>query len=247
MAKAITIQGISKAYKGKRVVDELSFEVREGEIFGLLGPNGAGKSTTLSIIQGLKEKETGKVQVLGLDQDKQMGQIKQRMGVQLQSTSLMPDLTAIEQVQLFGRLYRINISRERAMELLERFELADKAQALPETMSGGQQQRLALAIAMVNEPEIIFLDEPTTGLDAQARRNLWEFIRHLQQDGRTVVLTTHYIEEAEALADRVGIINEGKLLALDRPDQLIRHYKQSNLEEVFIHLTGRSINGKKGE
>ncbi len=254
---AVEVEHLVKAYSEVRAVNGLTFSVHQGEIFGLLGPNGAGKSTTLGILQGLRRADSGRVIVLGLDISAHAPQIKRRIGVQLQRTSLLPDLTAIEQVELFARLYGRNISRASALKLLERVALAEKTKALPGKMSGGQQQRLALALALVNDPEIVFLDEPTAGLDPQARHNLWDLVRGLRDEGRTVVLTTHYIEEAEVLCHRVGIMDHGQLLALDTPGGLVNQLaghsaittaaswpvslRQPGLEDVFLGLTGRSF------
>jgi len=220
-SSAIQVENLIKTYLGVRAVDGVSFDVRAGEIFGLLGPNGAGKSTMLSMIQGLRRADEGRVVVLGLDIAEHASAIKRQVGVQLQRTSLLPDLTALQQIELFAQLYGRRLNRANALALLERVALADKANALPGKLSGGQQQRLALAIALVNDPEIVFLDEPTAGLDPQARHNLWDIVRGLRAEGRTVILTTHYIEEAEALCQRVGIMDHGKLLALDTPGALI--------------------------
>ncbi|HMA33348.1 MAG TPA: ABC transporter ATP-binding protein [Chloroflexia bacterium] len=217
----IEVEHLVKSYPGVKAVDGISFHVAEGEIFGLLGPNGAGKSTTLSIVEGVRRPDSGTVRVLGLDLPARAPAVKRRIGVQLQSTSLLPDLTAVEQIELFARLYGRTINRATALALLARVSLDEKASALPATLSGGQQQRLALALALVNDPEIIFLDEPTAGLDPQARHSLWDLVRGLCAEGRTVVLTTHYMEEAEALCHRIGIVDGGKLLALDTPGALI--------------------------
>jgi ABC-2 type transport system ATP-binding protein len=217
----IRVDNISKAFGSVEAVDALSFEVYRGEIFGLLGPNGAGKTTTLTIIEGLRSADAGSVGVLGMDISTDARAIKARIGVQLQSTSLLPDLAAIEQVMLFSRLYGKPFDLSEARSLLERFDLGEKARSRPGKLSGGQKKRLAIALALINDPEIILLDEPTTGLDPQSRRMLWGFIRDLQAQDRTIVLTTHYMEEAEALCDRVGIIDHGSLLALDTPMNLI--------------------------
>ncbi len=218
---AIRVDGISKAFGAVQAVDGLSFCVRRKEIFGLLGPNGAGKTTALSIIEGLRPADAGRVDVLGMDINKDAPAIKARIGVQLQTTSFLRDLAAVEQVVLFARLYGRPADRAHAGALLERFELGSKANARPRELSGGQRQRLAIALALVNDPEIVLLDEPTAGLDPQARRLLWAFVRDLRAQGRTIVITTHYMEEAEALCDRVGIIDHGRLLALDSPARLI--------------------------
>jgi ABC-2 type transport system ATP-binding protein len=217
----IRVDNISKAFGSVEAVDALSFEVYRGEIFGLLGPNGAGKTTTLTIIEGLRSADAGSVGVLGMDISTDARAIKARIGVQLQSTSLLPDLAAIEQVMLFSRLYGKPFDLSEARSLLECFDLGEKARSRPGKLSGGQKKRLAIALALINDPEIILLDEPTTGLDPQSRRMLWGFIRDLQAQDRTIVLTTHYMEEAEELCDRVGIIDHGSLLALDTPMNLI--------------------------
>ncbi len=217
----IQVEHLSKAYGEVKAVQDVTFNVRRGEIFGLLGPNGAGKTTTLSIIEGLRRADGGSVAVLQMDIDQDAPSIKQRIGVQLQSTSLLPDLTAVEQVELMAQLYGKPVSREGALSMLDQVGLADKANAFPGKLSGGQRQRLALALALVNDPELIFLDEPTTGLDPQSRRVLWEMIQELQAQGRTIILTTHYMEEAETLCHRVGIIDHGQLIALDTPAALI--------------------------
>ncbi len=264
---ALHVENLVKAYGSVRAVDGLTFTVHAGEIFGLLGPNGAGKTTTLSVLQGLRPPDSGTVTVLGQPFAPGAADLKRRLGVQLQRTSLLPDLTALQQVLLFARLYGRQLNRANALQLLERVSLADKARALPARLSGGQQQRLALALALVNDPEIVFLDEPTAGLDPQARHNLWDLVRGLKTEGRTLILTTHYIEEAQALADRVGILDHGRLLALDTPAALIArlngnghseaaasaepttpssvpaapHWRAPNLEDVFLELTGRAL------
>lgn len=219
--QVIRVEGLSKFYGDVAAVVGLSFNVRKGEIFGFLGPNGAGKTTTLNILESLRKADSGRVTVLGMDVNTSARSIKRRIGVQLQSTSLLPGLTVFEQVQLFARLYGCWPGRGEIVSLLQQVGLAEKTSALPDTLSGGQQQRLSLALALINRPEIVFLDEPTTGLDPQSRRVLWEIIRELRNRGKTVVLTTHYMEEAEALCDRVGIIDCGKLVALDTPGALI--------------------------
>jgi ABC-2 type transport system ATP-binding protein len=217
----IQVENLSKSYGDVKAVAGISFSVGQGEIFGFLGPNGAGKTTTLSILEGLRKADGGRVTVLGMDVNTAAVQIKQRIGVQLQNTSLLPDLTVVEQVKLFATLYGRPLSHNDCLDLLEWVGLVEKASALPGKLSGGQQQRLALVLALINEPEIVFLDEPTSGLDPQSRRALWTLIRECRERGRTVVLTTHYMEEAEALCHRVGIIDHGKLVALDTPGALI--------------------------
>ncbi len=245
----VEVHGLRKVYPGGVcAVDDLSFQVMDGEIFGLLGPNGAGKTTTLSILEGLLPPDAGRVRVLGMELPAQAPEIRRRIGVQLQRTSLIPDLTVREQIDLFAHLYNMPAPRAIAEALLERLGLREKARALPAALSGGEQQRLALALALVNDPRIVFLDEPTAGLDPQARRALWRLIRELQAQGRTVVITTHYMEEAERLCDRVAIIDHGRLLALGAPDALVAqlpstHSLRPSLEDLFIHLTGEEIRG----
>lgn len=217
----VWVENLSKSYSKVKAVHELSFQVNKGEIFGFLGPNGAGKTTTLSILEGLQKADGGQVYVFGMDINKYAQAVKRRIGVQLQSTSLLPDLTVFEQVHLFATLYGCQPGSVEIMALLQQVGLDEKADALPDHLSGGQQQRLALALALVNHPEVIFLDEPTTGLDPQSRRVLWGLIRGLRDQGKTIVLTTHYMNEAETLCDRVGIIDFGQLVAIDTPNALI--------------------------
>jgi ABC-2 type transport system ATP-binding protein len=217
----IEVKDLVKRYPGVVAVDGVTFDVYQGEIFGLLGPNGAGKTTTLSCIQGLIQADGGHIRVMGVDPVREPRQAKQKIGVQLQATSLLPELNVTEQLELFSELYGHKPLPEETAALMERVSLSEKAVALPATMSGGQQQRLALALALVGKPEIIILDEPTAGLDPQARYRTWELVRELRDDGRSVLLTSHYMEEAEALCDRVGIIDHGKLLALASPAALI--------------------------
>jgi ABC-2 type transport system ATP-binding protein len=217
----IRVENLSKSYGNVSAVVDLSFSVEKGEIFGFLGPNGAGKTTTLSILEGLRKSDAGQVTVLGMDVNTSAKSIKRRIGVQLQSTSLLPNLTVSEQVRLFARLYGCQPGHSEIMLLLQQVGLTQKTSVLPGNLSGGQQQRLSLALALINQPEIVFLDEPTTGLDPQSRRVLWEIVGELRNQGKTIVLTTHYMEEAEALCDRVGIIDRGRLVALDTPGALI--------------------------
>jgi len=245
----ISVQNLVKNYGNFEAVKGISFDVQEGEIFGLLGPNGAGKSTTLEIIETLREKTSGKVIVDGLDIDKDPNEIKKIIGVQLQTSGFYPVLNLIELIDLFAGLYN---RKANAMELLDRVNLRDKAKSKVKELSGGQKQRFSIATTMINDPRIIFLDEPTTGLDPQARRNLWELIRDIRKKGTTVILTTHYLDEAEYLCDRVAIVDSGKIVAMNTPDRLIdelvatgferpKEVKKANLEDVFIHLTGRTL------
>ena len=245
----ITVKDLVKNYGSFEAVKGISFEVNEGEIFGLLGPNGAGKSTTLEIIETLRPKTSGKIMVDGLDLDKSPQEIKKIIGVQLQSSGYYPGLNLLQLIELFSGLYNQDVD---PMELLEKVNLKDKAKAKVKELSGGQKQRFSVATTLINKPRIIFLDEPTTGLDPQARRSLWELVRNIRSSGTTVIITTHYMDEAEYLCDRVAIIDSGKIIALDTPDQLIdkliasgferpREMKLANLEDVFINLTGHSL------
>lgn len=248
-APIISVNNLVKNYGNFSAVQGISFEVFEGEIFGLLGPNGAGKSTTLEIIETLREKTSGNIIVDGIDLDKNPSGIKKIIGVQLQTSGYYPGLNLVELIKLFGGLYNKKVD---ALAFLDSVNLRDKAKAKFKELSGGQKQRFSVATTLINEPKIIFLDEPTTGLDPQARRNLWELIRSIRDKGTTVILTTHYMDEAEYLCDRVAIIESGKIVAIDSPDKLIddlvasgferpKEVKKANLEDVFIHLTGHTI------
>lgn len=245
----IVVKDLHKKYGEFHAVKGISFEVFEGEIFGLLGPNGAGKSTTLEIIETLRPKTSGQVFVDGINLDEQPNEIKKRIGVQLQASGYYPGLNLVELIHLFGGLYNEEVD---AMALLEKVNLKDKAKAKYKELSGGQKQRFSIATTLINHPKIIFLDEPTTGLDPQARRNLWDLILTIRSTGTTVIITTHYMDEAEILCDRVAIVDNGKIIALASPDKLIdnlvasgfekpKEVKQANLEDVFINLTGHSI------
>lgn len=247
--KIITVNNLVKNYGNFAAVKGISFDVFEGEIFGLLGPNGAGKSTTLEIIETLREKTSGEVIVDGFNLDKQPNEIKKIIGVQLQTSGYYPGLNLLQLIELFCGLYNRNVN---PMELLEMVNLKDKAKSQVKNLSGGQKQRFSVATTLINEPRIIFLDEPTTGLDPQARRSLWELIRNIRQRGTTVIITTHYMDEAEYLCDRVAIIDSGNIVALETPDKLIdnlvdtgferpKEVKKANLEDVFIALTGHSL------
>jgi ABC-2 type transport system ATP-binding protein len=219
---AIQVDNLTKRYGDYVAVDSISFQVEQGEAFGILGPNGAGKTTTLEMIEGLRKPDSGQVQVLGQPVWPDPRSIQSRIGVQLQSTSLFDRLTSRELLELFARFYNRSDGVERAQLVLEQVGLEGKADAYAGDMSGGQQQRLAIALALVHDPDVVFLDEPTTGLDPQARRNLWDVIRAIHGDGgKTVVLTTHYLEEAETLCDRVAIMDESHVIALDTPAGLI--------------------------
>ena len=247
--KIISVKDLVKNYGEFKAVKQISFDVFEGEIFGLLGPNGAGKSTTLEIMETLRTKTSGKVMVDGYDLDKDPDEIKKIIGVQLQTSGFYPNLTLVELVRLFAGLYNKVVD---PMELLQKVNLQDKAKNKAKELSGGQRQRFSIATTLINKPRIVFLDEPTTGLDPQARRNLWELIKDIRNQGTTVIITTHYMDEAEQLCDRIAILDQGKIIKLDSPDKMIdelvatgferpKMVKSANLEDVFIHLTGREM------
>ena len=245
----ISVKNLSKNYGDFAAVKGISFDVQKGEIFGLLGPNGAGKSTTLEIIETLRTKTSGEVVVDGFNLDKQPEEIKKIIGVQLQAAGYYPNLTLVELLSMFAGLYNKKITPS---DVLNSVNLRDKAKAKYKELSGGQKQRFSIAVTLINQPKIVFLDEPTTGLDPQARRNLWSLIRDIRQRGTTVIITTHYMDEAEILCDRVAIIDAGNIIALASPDQMIddlvasgferpKQVKEANLEDVFINLTGKNI------
>lgn len=245
----ISVNNLVKTYGNFTAVKGISFDVMEGEIFGLLGPNGAGKSTTLEIMETLRTKTSGSITVDGWDIDKDPGNIKKIIGVQLQSSGFYPSLTLLELIDLFSGLYNKKVD---AMALLAKVNLQDKAKAKTKELSGGQKQRFSIATTLINAPKIIFLDEPTTGLDPQARRNLWELIKEINHNGTTIIITTHYMDEAEQLCNRIAIMDEGQIIKLNTPDKMIdellatgfekpRPAKAANLEDVFIHLTGKQI------
>ncbi|MDN4185676.1 MAG: ATP-binding cassette domain-containing protein [Dehalococcoides mccartyi] len=222
------MQDLVKVYGPIRAVDGISFEVKKGEVFGMLGPNGAGKTTTTEIIEGLRDADSGSVTVMGMDVRKQREQIKQLIGIQLQAPALLPLLNVEEILKLFTSFYRNSLPVDK---LLEMVALTESRKVLSKNLSGGQQQRLSVAMAMVNNPEITFLDEPTTGLDPQARRGLWSVIEELRAQGKTVFLTTHYMDEAERLCDRIAVVDHGKIIALDTPKKLISsNFKESAIE-----------------
>jgi ABC-2 type transport system ATP-binding protein len=219
-AAAVEVRGLVKTYGTLRAVGGVSFTVAPGEFFGILGPNGAGKTTTLEIVEGVREADEGTVRLLGVPPWPRDPVLLGRIGVQLQASAFFDKLTAAEQLDTFGALY--GVPKRRTAELLELVGLTDKASTPEKKLSGGQRQRLSIACALMHDPEIVFLDEPTAALDPQARRNLWEVLRTIQQRGATVVYTTHYLDEAEALCDRVAIMDGGRILALDTPAALVR-------------------------
>lgn len=220
MGVGITAAGLTMTYGTVRAVDDVSFQVRPGEFFGILGPNGAGKTTTLEMIEGLRKPEAGTATIDGVEPWTRDRALLRRMGVQLQAASFFERLTAREQLESFRALY--GVPANRTEQMLEHVGLVDKADVRTEKLSGGQKQRLSIACALVHDPDVVFLDEPTAALDPQARRNLWDLLRSMNGSGRTVILTTHYMDEAEALCDRVAIIDAGKLLKLDTPAALVR-------------------------
>src|ERR1700678_3867835 len=218
----IQVSGIRKTYGRTVAVDEVSFEVNDGEIFGLIGPNGAGKTTTMECIEGIRKPDRGRISVLGLDPFRQVYKLQERIGVQLQQAQLQKRIKVWEAVDLWASLYRKkSIDGER---LLEQLGLVDKRDAWFMNLSGGQKQRLFIALALINDPEVVFLDELTTGLDPQARRAIWELVRGIRERGKTVFLTTHLLEEAERLCDRVAIIEHGRIIDIDKPANLVNRH-----------------------
>jgi ABC-2 type transport system ATP-binding protein len=246
----IDVKDLRKSYPGGlEAVKGVTFDVAKGEVFGILGPNGAGKTTTLEMMEGLRPITSGKALIDGIDVAKDPYAVKERIGIQLQSSAFFPNLTLVELLKLFNDLYSESSD---PMELLREVNLEEKAGAQAKELSGGQRQRFSIATTMVNKPAAIFLDEPTTGLDPQARRNLWSLIQQIQKKGTTVVLTTHYMDEAQILCRRVAIMDEGVIIALDTPKNLInqllrRGFKPkttvapATLEDVFIDLTGKEL------
>ncbi len=246
---AITVEGLTKKYGKTTVVKGVDFTVERGEVFGILGPNGAGKTTTLEMIEALRPIDGGEVVLEGINVAKHPNKVKEIIGVQLQSSGFYDNLTLRELLIMFAGLYNQSAHPD---ELLAEVNLEEKAKAQVKELSGGQKQRFSVASALVNKPKVLFLDEPTTGLDPQARRNLWELVQSIKKKGITVVMTTHYMEEAELLCDRIAIMDEGEIIALDTPDKLIKNLlkkgfkktkevKQADLEDVFIDLTGKDL------
>ncbi|HYA56841.1 MAG TPA: ABC transporter ATP-binding protein [Thermoplasmata archaeon] len=217
----IQVRHLRKIYGRLPAVDDVSFEVRAGEVFSLLGPNGAGKSTTVEILEGLRSRTGGDAEVLGVDPWTHFDQVKARIGVIPQDFHFFPKLTPREAIRLYARLFKTRADPD---ELLARVELTDKADDYYETLSGGQHQKVGVALSLVNDPEVCFLDEPTTGLDPRARRSIWTLIRRLRAEGRAVLLTTHYLEEAQQLSDRIGILNFGRIIVTGTPRAIISEY-----------------------
>lgn len=245
----LTVKDLVKRYGNKLVVDQVSFSVNQGEIFGILGPNGAGKTTTLEMIETLRPIDGGVVELDGIDVAKYPNKVRSLIGVQTQTSEFYDRVSLEEHLNLFARFYYSEVD---AADLLGKVQLTDKAKSYPDKLSGGQRQRFSIAMALVNRPKFLFLDEPTTGLDPQARRNLWDLIRDIQKQGITILLTTHYMEEAQMLCDRIAIMDEGKIVALDKPKKLIDNLlatgfkkpvevQQADLEDVFITLTGKAL------
>jgi ABC-2 type transport system ATP-binding protein len=283
MTAAVSLQQVHKVYNGVPVVNDLSLEIPSGEIFGLLGPNGAGKSTTIRMLTTLTRPTQGRIEVAGYDVVRQSAAVKQQIGVVLQQISVDADLTVWENMEFHGRMHHIpqNIRQKEIDRWLSYVELADRRDGLVKTLSGGMKRRLQIARALLHQPQILFLDEPTVGLDPQTRRRLWEIIRGLNQQGITILLTTHYMEEVEYLCDRIGIVESGKLIEIgtlselrqkhgkglvmkqdgdrwsyqffptlaqantyleQQPDKTGMMTRSSNLEDIFVELTGRNLN-----
>lgn len=245
----LKVSNLSKFYGGKPAVDKISFEVDKGEVFGILGPNGAGKTTTLEMMETLREIDSGTITIDGIDVAAHPTQIKKIIGVQPQTAAFHDKQTLQEIIELFAAAYGEKVD---PLAILDEVDLRSKARSYAEQLSGGQKQRLSIAAALVHNPKVFFMDEPTTGLDPQARRNLWDLTRLVQSKGVTVILTTHYMDEAELLCNRVAIMDKGKIIALDSPNHLIKQLlkkgftkkqpvEQANLEDVFIDLTGKAL------
>jgi ABC-2 type transport system ATP-binding protein len=248
----LEVKKLRKEYDGNRVVNDISFTVDTGEIFGILGPNGAGKTTTLEMIEALRPIDGGEAIIDGINVAEHPYDVRSIIGVQPQSPAFQDKTKLSELIELFAAAYGEKVN---AREFLADVNLQDKANSYVETLSGGQKQRFSIAAALVHNPKVFFMDEPTTGLDPQARRNLWDLVRHVQSRGISVILTTHYMDEAEQLCDRVAIMDNGNIIALDTPKALIKqllargfskkqHVEQANLEDVFIEMTGKHLGAK---
>ncbi len=246
----VTVENLTKRYDNVAVVDGISFEVKKGEIFGILGPNGAGKTTTLEMMETLREIDSGSVTIDGVDVSKEPYEIRGIIGVQPQTPGFQDKAKLTEIIRMFAAAYGEKVDPKK---LLDEVNLGEKANSYVETLSGGQKQRFSIITALVHSPKVFFLDEPTTGLDPQARRNLWDLIKNVQNRGISVIITTHYMDEAEILCDRVAIMDQGKIIKLDTPKKLIKdllktgfkkkqRVEQADLEDVFIDLTGKGLN-----
>jgi len=238
MEWAIEASGLEKSFRDVHAVRGLDLKVAKGEVFGLLGPNGAGKTTSLEMLEGLTKPDKGEIRVLGLDWKSHGQEIRSRIGVQFQSTQLDDRVKVREALALFGNYYE---KARPVADLLKLLQLEEKAESFQSKLSGGQRQRLALGLALVNDPELVFLDEPTTGLDPQARQSLWDIVRNLKKEGRTVLITTHYMDEAEALCDRVGIMDKGQILQLGTPRELIASLNQPSYAELEFQGAGPDV------
>lgn len=249
MQDIISVKNLVKKYGNFIAVNNISFSVKPGEIFGILGPNGAGKTTTLEIIETLKPLTSGEVLVDGINVKEHPWEVKRRIGVQLQTASFYPELSLVELLDMFAAMYDVKI---KPMEMLEKVDLVDKAKNYVKQLSGGQKQRFSIASTLINQPKVIFLDEPTTGLDPQARIHLWDMVKQIKKEGVTIVLTTHYMDEAEQLCDRLAIMDHGKIINIGTPKEFIKDLlatgfkketkpEPANLEDVFLHLTGRHL------
>lgn len=245
----VEVKDLKKRYGDKQAVDGISFSVKKGEIFGILGPNGAGKTTTLEMLETLRPIDSGTAKINGIDVAENPDGIKRIIGIQPQSPAFQDKTRLTEVIELFAAAYGEKVD---AMEFLKNVDLTDKAKNYVEDLSGGQKQRLSITTALVHSPKVFFLDEPTTGLDPQARRNLWELIEQVRDRGITVIMTTHYMDEAEILCDRIAIMDNGKIVAIDTPKNLIKqllargfkkkqHVEQASLEDVFIDMTGKGL------
>jgi ABC-2 type transport system ATP-binding protein len=249
MTSILKVEGLRKRYGDREVVKGISFEVKKGEVFGILGPNGAGKTTTLEMIESMRPIDGGTATIAGIDVASRPWDIRRIIGVQPQAPAFQDKTKLIEIIELFAAAYGEKVN---PMEFLKDVNLDEKAGSFAEDLSGGQRQRLSIAAALVHSPKVFFMDEPTTGLDPQARRNLWELVQHVRDKGVTVILTTHYMDEAELLCDRVAIMDESEIIALDSPKNLIKqvlgrgfkktqHVEQADLEDVFIDFTGKAL------
>jgi ABC-2 type transport system ATP-binding protein len=245
----IVAKDLRKKYDDITAVNGISFEVNRGEVFGMLGPNGAGKTTTIEILEGMRDADSGDAIINGINVREDANAVKAIIGVQLQQNAFFDNLKLAEIVDLYARLYRAKVD---PVEILSRVGLDHRKNSKYAELSGGQKQRLSIAVALVNDPVVLFLDEPTTGLDPQARRQLWALVKKIQADGSTIMLTTHYMEEAEELCDRIAVVENGEIIALDTPDALIdqllatgfkpeKRVREATLDDVFLNLTGRDL------
>lgn len=237
MSAIVECEHVTKRYGDLVAVNDVSFRIQEGEIFGLVGPNGAGKTTLIEMIEGLRKPDSGSIMVFGLDPTKEADELQEKIGVQLQTTSIQPNIKVREALKLFASFYQCTYVNTE--ELLSKLSLEDKADSRFKKLSGGLQQRVAIALALVNDPEMLFFDELTTGLDPQARRNMWDLAETIKAQGKTIFLTTHYMEEAEKLCDRVGIIDYGKIIALDTPRNLVENLGAET--KITFSIEGKEI------